>query len=406
MIAEILAHLLQSAITLSLATVLVLLVRKPLRHVLGAHAAYAIWLLIPMAALAVLIPATTSDTVLPAVTSALVAIPHAMTAALAPASGTDTATIAIVLWLLGMCFAAAVFARRQASFNRHVLRRQHRPYDEVIGHGPAIAGVWRPRIILPIDFTLRYTDVEQTLVLAHEQVHLRRGDVHAQMIATALRCAFWFNPLLHFAVTRFRFDQELSCDAAVMKQFPASRRSYGDAMLKTQMAEFGLPVGCHWQSIHPLKERIAMLKKPLPGMLRQTSGFALVVAVILTGSYTAWAAQPATRQYDGNHSPAVPAKTDPSAAGELVPPSYPAGAAARGIGGRVVLRLLVGADGSVKTVKVESSKPSGVFDKVAAAAASTWKFHPGTSHGMAVEEWVRVPVDFAPDRNQKPATAG
>ena len=394
MTAEILTHLLQSGIVISLATILVLLLRKPLRHGLGAHAAYAIWLLVPMAALAVLIPAPTNDTILPAVTSAWIAIPHAMTAALAPASGTQTSPILFALWLLGACCVAVVFARRQASFNRRVHRRQHRPYDEVIGHGPAIAGLWRPRIILPVDFTQRYSDAEQTLVLAHEQVHLRRGDVHAQMIATTLRCVFWFNPLLHFAVSRFRFDQELSCDAAVLKQFPASRRSYGDAMLKTQRADFGLPLGCHWQSIHPLKERIAMLKKPLPGMLRQTSGFLLVAAMVLTGSYTAWAAQPATIRHDARHSTAVPATTEVSAVGELAPPSYPAGAVANRITGRVVLRLLVGADGSVKTVKVESSKPGGVFDKVAVVAASKWKFHPRTSHGMAVENWVRVPVDF------------
>jgi TonB family protein len=90
----------------------------------------------------------------------------------------------------------------------------------------------------------------------------------------------------------------------------------------------------------------------------------------------------------------------------LAPPRYPADAVTRKIGGRVVLKLLVGADGKVKNVKVESSKPSGVFDKVAIEAATDWKFNPSTSHGKAVEGWVRVPVDFVPDSHKKSTTAG
>jgi TonB family protein len=411
MTAEILAGLLRSGVAISVATILVLLLRKPLRHWLGARATYAIWSLIPMTAVAVLIPAPTKETILPVVASAWVGIPQAMTTMLTPASGTDASSILLVSWLFGLVFAASVFARRQARFNRFIQRREHQPYDEVIGHGPAVAGLLRQRIVLPTDFKQRYNDAEQALVLAHEQVHLQRGDVHAQTLATALRCVFWFNPLLHFAVARFRFDQELACDAVVLAQYPKSRRSYGDAMLKTQMAEFGLPIGCHWQSSHPLKERIAMLKKPLPGIVRRTSGSILVAAVILSGSYSAWAAQPAVAAHGGTHvvaasASATGASTDASPAAVLAPPHYPADAIARKIGGRVVLKLLIGADGNVKNVKVESSKPSGVFDKVAIEAASKWKFNPSTSHGKATEGWVRVPLDFALDSHKKPTSAG
>jgi len=406
MTAEILAGLLRSGIAISVATILAMLLRKPLRRWLGARAAYAIWLLIPMIAIVVLIPAPTRESVLPVVTSAWTGIPQAMTSLMIPASATDASSPLFALWLFGVVFAAVVFAYRQARFNRFIQRREHQPYDEVIGHGPAVAGLWRQRIVLPTDFKQRYNDAEQALVLAHEHVHLRRGDVHAQTFATALRCVFWFNPLLHFAVARFRFDQELACDAAVLAQFPKSRRAYGDAMLKTQMADFGLPIGCHWQSSHPLKERIAMLKKPLPGNLRRASGSILVAAVVLTGSYSAWAAQPVATVHSGTQAVATAASTNASPAAVLAPPRYPADAVTRKIGGRVVLKLLVGADGKVKNVKVESSKPSGVFDKVAIEAATDWKFNPSTSHGKAVEGWVRVPVDFVPDSHKKSTTAG
>lgn len=103
---------------------------------------------------------------------------------------------------------------------------------------------------------------------------------------------FWFNPLLHVAVRRFRHDQELACDADVLARHPNARRAYADAMLKTQLAVPGLPVGCHWQSSQSLKERILMLKKPQPGALRRRGGIVAVAVVLAASSYGVWALQP------------------------------------------------------------------------------------------------------------------
>jgi hypothetical protein len=150
-----------------------------------------------------------------------------------------------------------------------------------------------PRLVLPPDFETRYTEGERELILAHERAHLARGDTFANALAALLRGLFWFHPLVHYAIARFRQDQELACDAAVLRRFPQARRSYAEAMLKTQLAVLGLPVGCHWQSSHPLKERIAMLKHPIPHPARRALGFGLAAMLALFGGYAAWAAQPA-----------------------------------------------------------------------------------------------------------------
>ncbi|MGD3580303.1 M56 family metallopeptidase, partial [Xanthomonas citri pv. citri] len=42
---------------------------------------------------------------------------------------------------------------------------------------PVSVGLWRPRIVLPMDFDTRYSAAERTLILAHERLHLRRGDL-------------------------------------------------------------------------------------------------------------------------------------------------------------------------------------------------------------------------------------
>jgi TonB family protein len=253
-------------------------------------------------------------------------------------------------------------------------------------------------VVLPADFQQRYSAEEQALVLAHERLHLERGDIVAQGVATMLRCMFWFNPLVHYAAAAFRFDQELACDSDVLAKHPDSRRAYGEAMLKTQLADFGLPVGCHWQSSHPLKERISMLRKPLPGTLRRRTGLILVAAMVVSGSYAAWAAQPG-KSAPATPMPAVSSITD---ADVLTPPAWPEGVA-KDRTGNVWLNLLVAADGRVIQVKVESSNPAGVFDAAAVAAASQWRFNTARDNlGKKVQGWVRVPVQFAP--HEPPAT--
>lgn len=77
-------------------------------------------------------------------------------------------------------------------------------------------------------------------------------------------------------------------------------------------------------------------------------------------------------------------------------PEYPAEALAAGVGGRVVVKVLVGADGRSRDVVVETSEPAGVFDAATVQAVRDWRFAPLLRDGEPVEGWLRVPVDFQP----------
>ena len=81
----------------------------------------------------------------------------------------------------------------------------------------------------------------------------------------------------------------------------------------------------------------------------------------------------------------------------LAPPRYPVDAVASKTSGKVVMRVLVGADGSVKDVVVEESVPEGVFDAVSVEAARNWLFNPAIKDGQPVEGWLRIPVEFEID---------
>jgi TonB family protein len=393
MIADLMRELWQSACAASVAILLVLALRRPMRRWWGAQAAYATWSLVPLLILAVWLPAS-PQAAAPWVGS--IALGQPLTALTAPSAsaGLDANVWLLALWLAGTAVALAVFAVRQRRFDRRIRRQPDQAFDLVDGHGPALVGWWRARVVLPRDFRQRYDADEQRMVLAHEHAHRQRGDLQVQTLAMALRCLYWFNPLLHYAGDRFRFDQELACDATVLAQFPHQRRHYGAAMLKTQLADFGLPLGCHWQSSHPLKERIAMLKLALPTAGRRRSGTVLVAALLALASYAAWATQPARAVVanDGVHL-----LTRLSGDDDVSPPVYPAAAKAAGVSGKLVVEVLVGTDHLVKDVRVVSAEPAGVFDQAAIAAARKWRLHPVLEHGQPVQRWVRVQLQFAPD---------
>jgi TonB family protein len=392
MTSEILRALLEAALAGTAAVALLLCLRRPLRARFGARVAYQAWLLVPLSILAVWLPAPglqagAADAASEGGIRIAAALWSAQALTQAPVA---TTRLLVSAWAAGIVLSVCWYALRQRRFLQLLQRKAGSAFDTVSGHGPAVVGWWRARIVLPEDFRERYTRGEQRLVLAHEIAHLRRGDIHAQATATALRCLFWFNPLIHYAAGLFRFDQELACDATVLERFPRGRGRYGSAMLKTQLAGFGLPVGCHWQSSHPLKERIEMLKRPLPARARKLSGSLAIATLMVAASYAAWAAQPAAPAVSQAQ---VPWLTHVDVVDRMDPPVYPADLEAKGITGSVVIELLVGVDGNVKEAKVVKSKPAVVFDQAAIDAALKWHIA-SALEGKAVERRVRTQIDF------------
>jgi hypothetical protein len=112
------------------------------------------------------------------------------------------------------------------------------------------------------------------------------------LLAQCLATLFWFHPLAWYALACLRQDQELACDAVVLREHDAPRRDYASAMLKTQSSPVLLPVGCSWSSRHPFTERIAMLKQPIPARGRRIAARAVLGVTVLAGSLGVYAAQP------------------------------------------------------------------------------------------------------------------
>ncbi|MDQ7819729.1 MAG: energy transducer TonB [Armatimonadota bacterium] len=69
-------------------------------------------------------------------------------------------------------------------------------------------------------------------------------------------------------------------------------------------------------------------------------------------------------------------------------------ARAEAVGGTVVLKVLVRADGTVGAVEVVRSSGHASLDEVAASSAWSWVFRPATRDGAPIDAWAVVPVTF------------
>jgi len=99
--------------------------------------------------------------------------------------------------------------------------------------GPALAGLLRPRLLLPPGMIERLTPAELRFVFLHELGHMKRRDVAVNWLTSVLAAIHWFNPILWLAFARMRGDRELACDAMVLSR--TSRREglhYGHTIVK------------------------------------------------------------------------------------------------------------------------------------------------------------------------------
>lgn len=280
----------------------VALARTPLRGTLGARAVYWLWLSVPASVLALALPrgAQPSGAAVmfaPGVFAWLWGRADALLAAAHFSAPLSAA--ACIVWAAGACAALALTVRRQRSFDRALGTLIPSP-DGTWRSGavvePMLIGAWRPRVLVPPDFEQRYSPEEREFVLAHERAHMRRGDTLVNAFAAAWLCVFWFNPMMFWAMRLLRFDQDLACDAAVLCAAGKGHRGrYAEVLLKAHLAgdaALPLPLACHWGSVHPLRRRIAELRRPVAGRMRHGIGILCVATLVASMSLTSRALQP------------------------------------------------------------------------------------------------------------------
>ena len=307
MTTDILTYLFPITISTSIAILVVLALRNIVRSTFGSSISYALWLIVPIAVVASLMPAefifvdreggqqTVAVTLAPTeAIDTLTIAPSPSSASPAKIVPSGTTLWVMSIWLAGFIASLSRLIYQQNRFSKAlnlkaVSGHVHMANDE--NTGPVVIGVIKPRIVVPGNFEALYSEREQSLILAHEQSHISIGDTRINAAAFFIKCLNWFNPLAHIAYKVFRIDQELACDERVMRNNSHDRRIYAEALLKSQLMGQTAPLGCAWvpNEAHPLKQRIARLATPALTSTRQALGvIVLGVAVSMSGA-TAWA---------------------------------------------------------------------------------------------------------------------
>lgn len=92
---------------------------------------------------------------------------------------------------------------------------------------PCIIGIIKPKIYIPYNVDEEYLEY----VIAHEKYHIKRGDNVVKMIAFAMLCVHWFNPLCWLAFYLINRDMEMSCDEWVLAHNEGIKKTYSNALL-------------------------------------------------------------------------------------------------------------------------------------------------------------------------------
>ncbi|MEX2138872.1 MAG: M56 family metallopeptidase [Pirellulales bacterium] len=163
-------------------------------------------------------------------------------------------TVLVITWLAGTALFAAVslgrywrtWRRLTASAAAEALpaeqmvadlcgmlgiRHQPRAIVTEQPFGPAVLGLWRPLIIVPHTAQTRLSPDRLRLALAHELIHLRRGDHWIGLMQFLAQSIWWFHPLVWWANRETNRIREQCCDEEVVASLRCSPADYAQTLL-------------------------------------------------------------------------------------------------------------------------------------------------------------------------------
>lgn len=144
----------------------------------------------------------------------------------------------ILIWVAGVIIFLTVNIKEYVRFKYFVLQNyrvyntDQSPSKVIISDNavtPMVVGFLNPMVVLP---DVQFKEKELSMILAHEFVHIKRGDLLIKLIVMIAKSVHWFNPLIYLLSKQINDYCELSCDEKVVQKMDVeSRRSYGEMIL-------------------------------------------------------------------------------------------------------------------------------------------------------------------------------
>ncbi len=165
---------------------------------------------------------------------------------------------------------------------------------------PFAIGLIRPKIYLPSSLA----EQEQSYIILHEQIHIRRLDHVVKMIAFLTLAVHWFNPLVWAAFVCCIKDMEMSCDERVIKEMGGGiKEAYSTSLLSLATGRRlinGSPLAFGEGNLKGRIRNVMSFKKPEFWVLIATTAIVIAVATCLLAN------PPKTK------TPETPASTSPA----------------------------------------------------------------------------------------------
>ena len=274
---------------------------------------------------------------------------------------------------------------------------------------PCVVGLLRPRILLPPVLVSSLEEQELRGLLLHEEAHRRRLEPLRSAVFSFFSSLYFFYPLLGPLGQRLRQSAELACDERVLR-FGIQPQTYARALaisVKTGLAPAVEPLTAAAHGGSYLQARFQRLRTSGRRSAMSKHYVALVLAILLVAVGTVLplpmltGCADETRVARDASAPKL-AQTEEGLAAEVdsipvlldIPsPTYPPEARRKGIEGTVMVRALVGSDGSVQELFVVEGVPE--LDAAALDAVHKATFRPSVKDGKNSPVWVQIPVRFA-----------
>lgn len=123
-------------------------------------------------------------------------------------------------------------SRRVAELSQRMgVRRGVRVVVTTSSFGPAVCGPWRPRLVLPEEIVSTCPPQDFERILAHELIHIRRGDDLVSVLQIVAQVLWWFHPLVWWTNRQICRERELCCDEETIAGLRCEPHSYAQTLL-------------------------------------------------------------------------------------------------------------------------------------------------------------------------------
>jgi TonB family protein len=277
---------------------------------------------------------------------------------------------------------------------------------------PVTMGVSRKLLLLPAAIASQISEGEMRSILAHEFAHMRRNDFLKNLAYQFVSLPVSYHPVLWLMRAKITESREILCDRmaadlAGRSQYSCSLLRLASLLIKSAPARTAHALGIF--DSNTLERRLMKLAEN-QSEIRGLRRFAAIGASLLLGTATCASALALHMQVNsvyetsqhGTMHPTKPVAVRPDIMEKQliskVTPTYPPIAKKAHVEGTVVLKALIGKDGSMKSLVVLSGP--AMLQNSALDAVRQWKYKPYLLNGEPVEVTTKVNIVYSLEKKK------